>query len=37
MLKYSSLLPLEEGNTKERTSKPLSSALDLPYNLVKVG
>jgi hypothetical protein len=37
VLKCSSLLPLEEGNAKERTSEPPSSVLDLPYDLVKVG
>jgi hypothetical protein len=37
VLECSSLLPLEEGNAKERASKPPSSALDLPYDLVKVG
>jgi hypothetical protein len=37
VLKYSSLLPLEEGNAKERTSEPPSSILDLLYDLVKVG
>jgi hypothetical protein len=37
VLKCGSLLPLEEGNAKERASEPLSSALDLPYDLVKVG
>jgi hypothetical protein len=37
VLKYSSLLLLEEGNAKERASEPPSSALDLSYNLVEVG